>query len=248
MHRVARPRASWLALIAIVLTSVASWSPAAYAVPGGVATVYKSDGSAPLNSGGSATLYGLALPKGARCPGDSAHPPYYHVFSYLVPQGTDPGTVSYKTTVPSKGLGLIAAGSYYGAINTARDTGQIINLPNNFSWTRLTPALLFVNGVTSAVWSAGIACADGTGATKSFWNVDIRFSSTTADALGFTWSVVTPVHSSSGIPWAVVGPLIVAVALAMAAVAVNARNRTKRSIGAITSEPGPGRAILRDTK
>lgn len=246
MRRVAQSRAPWVASMIVLMALL--WAPAAYAVTAGVATVYKSDGSAPLNAGGSGTPYGLALPSGAKCPSDSAHPPYDHVFSYLVLQGTDPGKISYKTTVPSKGLGLIAGGGYYGAINTARDTGLIVNLPSNFTWTRLTPALLFANGATSAVWSAGIACADGTGATTAYWNVDIRFTAASSDPLGFHWAVVIPVHKSAGVPWAVVGPLLVAVALAMAAVVVNARNRQKRLIAASAHGPASPGGLVRDTK
>ena len=84
----------------------------------------------------------------------------YHVFSYLVPEGVSPGSVNFKTGHASKWFGYIAYGAYYGAVNTAESTGQIVALPSQFTWTRLTPKDLFPNGEKSATWEGGIACAD----------------------------------------------------------------------------------------
>ena len=121
-------------------------SPAAADVPAGTAVITVAAELTPLNLGGSATPYGVLLPSGASCPGDTAHDGYL-VYSYLVPAGVSPTAVSFKTGDPSKYYGYISQGSYYGAVNTAEDTGEIVGIPPEFTWSRLTPADLFPQGV-----------------------------------------------------------------------------------------------------
>ena len=52
-----------------------------------------------LEGGGSATPFGLRLPEGAACQGDSADDSY-RVEAFLVPEGTDPGSVVYGELAP----------------------------------------------------------------------------------------------------------------------------------------------------
>ncbi|MGD0381472.1 MAG: hypothetical protein ABSC30_15970 [Acidimicrobiales bacterium] len=148
----------------------------------------------PLSSGGSGTSFSVALPAQAACTGDTASDGY-HVFSYLVPQGTSPTTISFNTGFPSTGYGFFSSiGTYYGSANTASTTGQIIGIPD-FEWgpaihgDGLTSALLY-NGGTSGVWEAGIACANSSGVVTDYWNTEITFTSSNTDPDGFVWADV----------------------------------------------------------
>jgi hypothetical protein len=188
----------------------------------------------PLGSGGSATTYGVALPSGASCPGDTAHEGY-HVFSYLVPEGVSPTAVSFKTGDPSKYFGYIANGAYFGAVNTAEDTGAIVSLPDDFTWSRLTPQDLFAKGTTSATWEGGIACADVHGNVTDYWNSQMVFTASSSDGGGFTWRVVrnaTPASSNLGL-WVGVILAVLAVSFAVIAVVLGRRRRQPSA--------GPGR-------
>jgi hypothetical protein len=183
---------------------------------------------APLSSGGSATPYGVLLPSGASCPGDTAHQSY-HVFSYLVPTGVAPTAVSFKTGLPSKYFGYIAEGAYFGAVNTAEGTGQIVGLPSSFTWSRLTPQDLFANGAKTATWEGGIACADTHGVVTNYWNSDIVFAADAADPGGFTWKVTAPPASSSSIGlW--VGVALIGVAIVFGTAALVLRRRSRAAV------------------
>jgi hypothetical protein len=97
-----------------------------------VATIESASGTA-LTSGGSTTQFTLGLPAGAACTGDTATGGY-HIYSYLVPLGTALSSVTFIQH-PSSGFGLFdSTGSYYGPVNTAIGTGQIVGIPNDFEW------------------------------------------------------------------------------------------------------------------
>ena len=166
----------------------------------GTATI-TDPASNPLTSGGSSTSFSVALPAQAACTGDTASDGY-HVFSYLVPQGTSPTTVSFTGGDPSTGYGFFSSiGTYYGSANTASTTGQIIGIPD-FEWGpavesySLKSALLY-NGGTSGVWEAGIACANSSGAVTDYWNTEITFTSSQSDPDGFVWADVPGLPSDT---------------------------------------------------
>src|ERR1700683_5328560 len=171
-------------------------SPAAADVTAGTEVITGADELAPLDSGGSATPYGVLLPSGASCPGDTAHDGYL-VYSYLVPAGVPPTAVSFKMGDTSKYYGYISECSYYGAINTAENTGEIVGLPPEFTWSRLTPADLFPQGAKTATWDGGIACANTHGVVTTYWNSEIVFEASAKDPGGFTWRVVHPATTSN---------------------------------------------------
>ena len=178
----------------------------------GAAHVEALDGTA-ITHGSSSTSFVTLLPGGAKCPGDSAHKGY-RVDSFLVPAGVSPTAVNFRGGVPSKWYGLIADGAYLGGLNTARDTGEIVQLPGPDVWSRLTPADLFGAHKNASTWTAGIACATATGAVTNYWSFGVRFQQSASDKGGFTWSVTTPplhTSSSSGI-----SPLLV-IAIALGA-------------------------------
>lgn len=198
-----------LAGVAFPLCSV----PASASTLNGTATI--TDASlTPLTSGGSATQFSVALPANAACTGDTANDGY-HVYSYLVPVGTTITAITF-TTHPSTGLGLVNnSGLYYGPVNTAITTGQIIGIPTNFEWGPLlsdgaTLASLLYTGGTSGEWDAGLACANSSGTLTDYWNIEVNFTASSSDPAGFVWTTgpSTPLPEA---PWALVlvGPGVV---------------------------------------
>ena len=184
----------------LYLAATASTSASA-ATLGGTATI--TDPSLnPLASGGSATMFSVVLPANAACSGDTSSGGY-HVYSYLVTQGTDVTTVTFGTH-PSTGLGFVNnAGLYYGAVNTAITTGQIIGIPTNFEWAPLltdgeTLSSLLYSGGTSGVWEAGLACATSAGVLSDYWNTEVTFTASSSDPAGFVWSAVPGPSGSTG--------------------------------------------------
>ncbi len=223
-----------LALLAAVMATPATAGAAAVA---GTGTITKPGQLAVLNSGGSGTLYGVALPSGASCPGDTAHDGY-HVFSYLVPEGVSPASVDFKTGQASKFFGYIAYGEYYGAVNTAEGTGQIGALPSQFTWARLTPKDLFPNGEKSATWEGGIACANTHGVVTDYWNSQIVFAASTSDPKGFTWKVVDQPSLAPSHKWVWIGVALIVLSVALAALAVFLSRRRDPPSGGPSPESG----------
>jgi hypothetical protein len=182
--------AGWLFLFAAVAMAATGH--------GGAATIARPGTTAAgaLGSGGSSTPFTVVLPANASCSGDTAHDGY-HVYSYLVPRGTDLATVTF-VNFPSKGYGLVdTTGRYYGAVNTALDTGQIIGIPNDFVWGRLVGSAggavalkTLVGGTSHGHWEAGIACATTHGRLADVWNTQVTFTADARDAHGFVWHAV----------------------------------------------------------
>jgi hypothetical protein len=186
-----------LAVVAVVATlAVVEVTPASASTLNAVATIANSDTLAPLYSGGSTTQFTVTLPANAACSGDTATDGY-HVYSYLVPKGTDLSTVTFIGT-PSTGYGFVNnVGVYYGAANTAIGTGQIVSIPADFEWGPLVSVddvpldtLLYSDSNTSGVWEAGIACANSEGALSDNWNTEVTFDAHAADPNGFIWSAI----------------------------------------------------------
>jgi hypothetical protein len=209
------------------------------AATAGTAEITVPGQTTPLKSGGSATSYGVALPAGASCPGDTAHQGY-HVYSYLVPEGVSPTAVSFKTGDPSRWYGFVAYGDYYGAVNTAEGTGQIMTLPDQFTWSRFSSFMgdLFPHGARTATWEAGIACADTHGVVTNYWNTEVAFTKTASDPGGFTWRVLTPPPASDNSSL-VVGVVLVALAVGFAVLAIglSRRQRTARPTDPSPTDP-----------
>ncbi len=220
-----RAAAGYVAAALLCLISLGAVPAVAGAVTVGSEVIVTPGTTKPLTSGGSRTPFGVVLPPGAACPGDTAHDGYL-VYSYLVPADVSPTDVSFKRGIPSRWYGYISAGSYFGAVNTAESTGQVVGMPYDFVWTRLTPAELFPTGARRATWNGGIACADTHGVVTNYWNSRIVFTADASDPGGFTWKVVdqgaVPTSQPVGI-WVGVG--LLAVAAGAAAYALNLRRR-----------------------
>jgi len=222
-------------LLAVVsAVSAAQWfgAPVAVAAVGtGAMEIIHPGTTQHLASGGPTTEFGIALPQGAACPGDSAHDGYY-VYSFLVPKGVLPASVSFKDQVPDKYFGLIAFGKYYyGADNTAENTGAIINVPGAFVWNRLTPEDLHLGSSATASWVAGVACAHGQGVVTNYWSADLVFSASHGDPNGFVWTVDHPasVVPGNGVP---VGEILLIVGIVLILAGVVFALRQRRSGGA----------------
>ena len=190
-------------LAATVLTGVAAMatmavtgvSPASAATLNSVATIANPTTDAYLASGGSKAPFTVTLPANSACSGDTATDGY-HVYSYLVPKGTNLSSVTF-IDFPSTGYGFVNnIGTYYGPVNTAATTGQIIGIPNNFEWAPLVTddgvslSTLLTSGSTPGVWEAGIACANSSHALTDNWNTEVTFKSSSSDPTGFVWSAV----------------------------------------------------------
>ena len=182
-------QASWRAIGALAALLMVAGSlcilfaaDATAATLNGVATIaVAADPSQALPSGGSTTQFTVTLPANAACSGDTASDGY-HVYSYLIPEGTDLSTVKFVGS-PSTGFGFVnTLGVYYGAANTAVTTGQIVSIPADFEWGPLVSidkvplASLLYTGGTSGAWEAGIACANTNGALSDNWNTPITFT------------------------------------------------------------------------
>ncbi len=217
-----------------------AWPATAGAVTVGTAEIIHPATGAPLDSGGSETTYGVNLPAVASCPGDTEHDGY-HVYSYLVPAGYTPTQVRY-TSLPSRWSGYFSYGAYYGPVNTAPGTGQVMTLPV-FSWTRYSSYLddLFPGGVRHATWEGGIACADSYGTVTNYWNTQILFTRTSSDPGGFVWRVVNSQPVSSNSTHVIVGvTLLVVAAFLGGLVLVLSRRQRRQSNDGGTDGAGPG--------
>ncbi len=187
-----------LAATATVVTVAATATPAGASTVNGIATIASPGTTTALTSGGSTAPFTVSLPSQSACTGDTATDGY-HVYSYLVPEGTDLSGVTF-VGFPSTGYGLVeTTGTYYGAVNTAIGTGQIIGIPNDFEWgplvaddgVPLSTLLYSGSGATaSGVWEAGLACANTSGVLTDDWNTEVTFTASSTDANGFTWSTV----------------------------------------------------------
>ncbi|HEY3833092.1 MAG TPA: hypothetical protein VGO03_12425 [Acidimicrobiia bacterium] len=225
LQRIARTALALTALVGLAILAMPVASAAA-AQANGTARVDGLNGF-PFTHGGSATSFVTVLPSGAKCAGDSAHK-YFHVDSFLVPAGVSPTAVNFRGGVPTKWYGLIADGAYVGGLNTARDTGLIVQLPGPDVWSRLTPAELFSGHATTSAWTAGIACANAKGVVANYWSFGVRFVRSASDKGGFTWSVTeAAAHSSSSFanPFVIVAIALAAGGLWLIAFGRKARTR-----------------------
>ncbi len=187
--------------MATLVTAAATATPASAATVNGIATIASPGTTTPLLSGGSATQFTVSLPPQAACSGDTATNGY-HVYSYLVHKGVALSGITFIGD-PSAGLGLFdPTGTYYGPVNTAIGTGQIVGIPNNFEWAPIiaksyvpltgSSGLLYTGSGTSAsgIWEAGIVCANTSGVPVDNWNTEVTFAAKASDTNGFNWSAV----------------------------------------------------------
>jgi len=206
-------------------------SAASAATPDGAAALTTSGGTVLPGPNGSRQAFTVTLPPQASCFANSATGGA-RVQSYLVPAGTDVSTLNWLTGPPANLVGLFnGTPSYYGGQLTAL-SGQIIQIPfdlelsagNNFNASTFTPG---------SKWEAGIACTDGTGAVRNFWNVELTMAASTNDPNGFTWTqpnpnppVVPEVPLALGLP-------IGGAAVLAAGVFINRRRAVRKAVAPV---------------
>ncbi len=177
--------------------------------PGAVPTPGNVPPIPPLLSGGSTTPFTVELPANAACSGDTATDGY-HVYSYLVPEGTDVTTLDFNgANPPSQSFGFVNdIGTYYGPENTAPTTGEIIDIAadGDFEWAPLLTKGVPLNtlldgGTTPGTWEAGLLCANSkstpAGAVTDNWNTQVTFTASTSDPNGFVWAATPGTGSST---------------------------------------------------
>jgi hypothetical protein len=172
--------------------------PASASTVNGIATIAPPGLTTPLTSGASTTPFTVALPAQAACDGDTATHGY-HVYSYLVQKGVNLAAVTFNN-FPSAGFGLVDnTGTYYGPVNTAINTGQIVGIPNNFQWAPLITGggvslsqLLYSGSAptSTGIWEVGLVCANAQGVEVDNWNIEITFTYSTTDPNSFVWAAV----------------------------------------------------------
>jgi hypothetical protein len=177
----------------LVLTAVVvGMAPAASAngVSAGSAVTTNPGTNAPLLSGGSATTWTLDLPAQAACAGDTANQGF-HVYSFIVPIGTDPGTLTFNpSTGPSSGFPLVdTTGTAYIAANTAVNTGQVTSIPNfNFNLFATTSMGGTKLVLAPGQYRGGLACANSAGAGDRYWETIFTFTANGGDPNGEVWT------------------------------------------------------------
>lgn len=211
-------RATLVALLGLVVAtagaSLAGVTPASASTTDGTATIETPSLGTLAYPAASTAQFTVSLPAGAACTGNTSSDGY-HVWTYLVPVGTNVSSVTIVNEFPSTGYGIFdATGSYAGPYNTAI-SDQITTLPNNFEWgpfvnqNSLLSAIL--DNSTTGVWNAGIACANSSGVITDYWNTQVTFTASNTDPNGFTWSAL-PGDPNEGaapeVPYTIVIPLL----------------------------------------
>lgn len=228
--------------LALAGLAVLGATPASASTLGGTATIKNPSSGNAVASGGSTTTFTVGLPAQAACTGDTANGGY-HVYSYLVQQGTDLSTVTF-VNFPSSGYGLVDnTGTYYGPANTAITTGQIVGIPNTFQWGPLVdsdggslPVSTLLYSGSSGVWEAGLVCANASGHVTDNWNTEVTFTASGSDANGFTWAAVPGVPSlTPEVPWPAVLPIAGASVAGGAVLFVRRRSRSVEPAGGVAA-------------
>ena len=237
-HRIAARLAVVSTVVATLLGSYGVVAAGA-SVDVGVATIIDPANGQALASGSAAKLFTVTLPQFAACAGDTAGGGY-HVYSFLVQPGTDVSTLTFLPN-PSVGYGLVTFGGYYGPANTAAATGEIIDIPTDFQWNRLTAGTglelssLLYSG-TSGVWETGLACVNASGHVSSYWTTEVTFTASHSDSCGFTWAAVPGVPT--GTPEAPLPILLPVIGIAIVSGAITiGRRRSRRAIVPVHSTP-----------
>jgi hypothetical protein len=198
-----------LAGLATIVLSVGSVARAAPA--GSTATITEPPGSAQskaLNSGTGGTEFGLRLPVGAACAGDSATQ-QYRVQTYIVPAAVDPATLVFDVGGPTpQATGnelrqpLYTADSQSPAVNitTAIGTGLIDKLPT-FSLGIFSPPPDGLGTPPAGTYNIGVACTKGVAGPDQldrYWNAQLTIAADGTDTVaGLRWTAGAPTPPTS---------------------------------------------------
>ena len=188
------------------LVALPGATPALAATDAGALTLTKGSGAgagSALASGGSATGFGLKLPAGAACSGDTATNGY-RVQTFMVSSNVTVSTMVFDSTGPSPQstgatvrLPLFSLGTPYIDGNTAVGTGAITGLPVfDFAVFGSSGPTIVPNGT----YTLGVACTKGSaGPTQvdKYWTTQITVTANPSDTpSGFTWVAGVPAPPS----------------------------------------------------
>ena len=174
----------------------------------GDVVVVDSNGE-PVAVGGTTGAFGLEVPPGAVCQGDSATAGY-RVSTFLVPAGDEPGTLTFEELKPvGEGRWSIWKETTDPALNMLTsisgdgEPGAVVDLP------RFTFDVgLFPGEIASGGYRLGLACTLA-GETTRYW--DTAFVIAEGETEPLVWSVPGAVSGSSSSSSPL--PLLLAVAL-----------------------------------
>ena len=155
-----------------------------------------------LTDGSGGTTFGLELPAGASCPGDSRND-QWRVQTFIVPAEVDPGTLTYNSIGP-EGSGRYAL--YDLDTNPVSDVLTSPNgapgLPGLIVGLRSMSFEIFPPGtLPDGVYRVGVACTYFRD-TASFWDTTIEVTRDPNDLPAeLRWEVGSPpTGATSGIP------------------------------------------------
>ena len=190
-----------------------------------------------LTGGSGSTVFGLLLPAGASCPGDSKND-QWRVQTFIVPANVDPGTLRYNSIGPD-GEGMYALYGLDTNPITAVLTGPngAPGLPGLIIGLRAASFEIFPPGTwPDGPYRVGAACTYF-GETASFWDTEFQISRNPEDKPGeMRWEVTTTAGGASSEIEADRGSnsglftASFAAVLAIVAVAVFAVRRSRRSL------------------
>jgi hypothetical protein len=185
-------------------------TPAAAEEAAGAPRVVQPRGSAaagqPLTEGGSATAFGLALPEGAACTGDSAGG-NYRVQSYMVPASVSPASLTFDSMGPvPQGTGADFRQPLYDTtrkpyVNALTDIATAPGGPGTISQIPAFSLAVFADApdltgpqiIPPGSYNLGIACTHGPAGPDQldrFWNIRFDVAADPADRpLGLRWTV-----------------------------------------------------------
>ncbi len=176
----------------------------------------------PADRGVSASLFGLALPEGAACPGDSEHD-QWRVQTFIVPDGVDPATIVYGANGPE------GQDQYALYLTDTQPFVDMLTRPNLEAGqpgviapiAPLSFAVFPPQTLPSGMYRIGVACTYFERKTAKFWDARFEVTDTPSDQPGqMVWRL--PDQSSGGTAQAVgasAWPRLGAIVLALLAVA-----------------------------
>lgn len=203
---------------------------------GSIAIVLGDRPTQQVDEAGSGEEFGIRLPPGASCPGDSAND-QWRVQTFIVPASEDPASLTYDAVGPV-GDGLWAL---YGTDTnplvhglTARNSGPgepglITGLPS-ISFAVFPPGTL-----PDGTYRIGVACTHFR-ETASYWDTEIEIESSADDEpAGFVWKVLDQSSASGassqdagGSNWAILA-VVAVLAIAAGGFALTKRRRARQT-------------------
>lgn len=161
------------------------------AVRGGdLALVSATSSDHVIRDGVSATIFGLRLPDGATCPGDSAHD-QWRIQSFVVPAGVDPGQLTYDEIKPvGDGRWALYDVDTNPYVHVLLEPNAAAGSPGRIAAVPPLSFAVFPPGTLApGPYRVGLACTYFR-QTATFWDTEVVLTADPADQPGqLTWTV-----------------------------------------------------------